>query len=95
MAVAEARGFRRAAARLGVEPSAVSRRVRAVEDRIGASLFERGRIGVRPTSAGEQFFADVRQLLVRFDLAVERVQTAGRADNGCVRIGVFGTLASS
>ena len=58
-------------------------------------MFERGRSGVRPTSAGQQFFEDVRQLLFRFDLAVERVQTAGRADNGCVRIGVFGTLASS
>ena len=48
--VAEIGSFRGAAAELKVEPSAISRRMRSLEDRLGASLFERNRSGVRLTT---------------------------------------------
>ena len=94
VAVADAQAFRRAAYNLGVEPSAVSRRVRALEDRLGTSLFERRSTGVKPTDAGEIFIKDVRGLLARLDTVVRTVKTAGSAGNGIVRIGIVGGLWS-
>ena len=41
LCVAQHRSFRRAAAELGVTPSAISQAVRALEARIGAALFIR------------------------------------------------------
>ncbi|MCZ8121986.1 MAG: LysR family transcriptional regulator ArgP [Tagaea sp.] len=49
-------GFDRAAAALGVTPSAVSQRVRALEERVGAALIARGR-PPRPTKAGARLCA--------------------------------------
>ena len=69
MEVARAGSFRGAAHALGVEPSAVSRRIRTLEDRLGASLFERLRSGVRATDAGRQFHDEVRAILARLDSA--------------------------
>ena len=47
--VGEYLSFRRAATVLGVRQSAVSRRVRELEDELGVSLFERHHAGVRVT----------------------------------------------
>ena len=53
--VAERRGFRAAAADLGVTPSAVSQAVRALEARMGIALFTRTTRSVGLTEAGERF----------------------------------------
>ena len=53
--VADHLSFRGAAAALGIRQSAVSRRVRALEDELGVSLFERHHTGVRVTNAGARF----------------------------------------
>jgi DNA-binding transcriptional LysR family regulator len=55
LVVAQHRSFRRAAAKLGVTPSAVSQAVRALEARVGAALFIRTTRSVGPTEAGERF----------------------------------------
>jgi len=52
LAVARNRSFRRAAAELGVTPSAVSQAVRALEARLGAALFTRTTRSVGLTEAG-------------------------------------------
>lgn len=44
--------IRSASERLGVEPSTVSRQIKALETSLGTALIERGRKGVRPTEAG-------------------------------------------
>jgi len=49
--VADHASFSRAARVLGVRQSAVSRRIQALEDELGVSLFERQLNGVRPTIA--------------------------------------------
>lgn len=54
-------GFERAAAALGVTPSAVSQRVRALEERVGATLVVRGQPPV-PTEAGARFWAHVERV---------------------------------
>ncbi|SFT32698.1 LysR family transcriptional regulator [Sedimentitalea nanhaiensis] len=44
--------IRSASERLGVEPSTISRQIKALETSLGTALIERGRKGVRPTEAG-------------------------------------------
>ena len=52
LSVAHHRSFRRAAAELGVTPSAISQAVRALEARVGAALFIRTTRSVGLTEAG-------------------------------------------
>jgi DNA-binding transcriptional LysR family regulator len=56
-AVAEARSLVGAAEALGVNHSTVFRRINAVEEALGARLFERGRNGYTLTAAGEEMVA--------------------------------------
>jgi LysR family transcriptional regulator for metE and metH len=53
-AVADCRGLAKAATRLHLTPSALSHQLRALEDRLGASLFVRGPRHMIPTPAGER-----------------------------------------
>jgi DNA-binding transcriptional LysR family regulator len=93
-AVAETGGFRRAAARLRTPQSAVSRRVRELEDELGVSIFERGRHGVRLTSAGQSFIEGACAAMRELDYAVRQASDAGRAASGTLRLGVVTSLAS-
>lgn len=52
-AVRQARSFAGAARTLGLDPSAVSHRVRALEAELGLTLFDRSGREARPTRAGE------------------------------------------
>src|SRR6266567_2427514 len=53
LSVARHRSFRRAAAELGVTPSAIGQAVRALETRVGAALFIRTTRSVGLTAASE------------------------------------------
>jgi DNA-binding transcriptional LysR family regulator len=53
-AVAEERSFIRAAAQVGVSPSALSHTIRALEDRLGLRLLTRTTRSVAPSEAGER-----------------------------------------
>src|SRR5215510_14729017 len=55
LSVARHHNFRKAAADLGVTPSAISQAVRALEARVGAALFIRTTRSVGLTEAGERF----------------------------------------
>ncbi|MBV8798090.1 MAG: LysR family transcriptional regulator [Hyphomicrobiales bacterium] len=55
--VAEARSLVGAAESLGVNHSTVFRRLAALEQAVGARLFERSRAGYEPTAAGEEMIA--------------------------------------
>lgn len=60
-AVAREGSFDKAAAALGVTPSAVSQRVKALEERVGAVLLTRG-APCRPTEIGAKLCAHVEQV---------------------------------
>ena len=94
LAVADYRSFRRAAEALKVHQSALSRRVRDLENRIGVSLFERGRDGAHMTAAGNNFLRDVRAALVALEQSFSRAASSGRAEAGRLSIGYAGSLAS-
>ncbi|MFC4257179.1 ArgP/LysG family DNA-binding transcriptional regulator [Altererythrobacter xixiisoli] len=68
-AVVREGSFERAAARLGVTPSAISQRIRALEDRLGGIVIVRGQPCL-PTDLGRKLCAHVDQVqLLEADLA--------------------------
>lgn len=54
-------GFAQAAAELCVTPSAVSHRIKQLEEHLGTRLFERSPTGVRLTTAGHLYVESVRE----------------------------------
>lgn len=94
VATAEHGSFRRAGAVLGLDHSAVSRRIRDLEDHLGASLFNRHSGGVCLTLAGERFLRRARRALRSIDDGAQDVAAIGRSEAGRIRIGIFSSLAS-
>ena len=73
--VAKEGGFRSAAEKHFLTPSAVSSRIRLLEDEIGARLFERGQFGTRLTLSGQRLLDHAEEMLaswnrVRRDVAI-------------------------
>lgn len=88
LAVAEHRSFRRAAAMLGVTPSAVSQAVRVLEARIGATLFIRTTRSVGLTEAGERFLERARPAFEELVAASEAARDLGQRPSGLLRLSV-------
>jgi DNA-binding transcriptional LysR family regulator len=94
MLVAECLSFRRAGSKLGTPHSVVGRRIRALEDDLGVSLFERHAGRVQPTVAGVRFFAQCRGPLQQLDFAVKTAGAAGRGAVGRLNIGILSSMAA-
>jgi DNA-binding transcriptional LysR family regulator len=88
LAVADHLSFRGAARELGFGQRAVSRRVRALEDALGVSLFERSHWGLRLTNAGTRFIQETREALHSLELASRAAAEAGRGGTGYLKIGI-------
>lgn len=88
IAVAEARSFTRAADRLGIVQSVVSKRLRRLEDQLGMILVDRRlRTDIRLTRSGRLFLPEARQALASLQ-RVERVgRNLGRGSSGPLRMG--------
>lgn len=69
--VAEESSFTRGAERCGVPQPVVSRRVAALERRLGGPLLERSTRSVTLTGLGERVLPHVDELLARWDLLIE------------------------
>lgn len=69
IAVAEREHVTRAAAALGLTPSAVSAAITALEARHGVVLFDRIGRGIALTGAGREFLAEARAVLARAEAA--------------------------
>ncbi|MFJ8282960.1 LysR family transcriptional regulator [Streptomyces griseoviridis] len=80
VAVAEERHFGRAAERLGMAQPPLSRAVQQLERRLGVSLLDRDRRGVRLTGAGETLLHEGRAALDAVTAAARRTRRAGAAD---------------
>jgi DNA-binding transcriptional LysR family regulator len=88
LSVAQHRSFRRAAAELGVTPSAISQAIRALEARVGAVLFLRTTRSVGLTEAGERFFARARPAFEELIAASGAARELGRRPAGLLRLTV-------
>ena len=80
------RSFTRAAAQIGVSPSALSHSIRALEERVGVRLLTRTTRSVAPTAAGERLVGAVGPHLDGID--AELAALAGLRDRpaGTIRI---------
>ncbi len=92
--VLEHGSFRRAALVVGVRPSVISRRVRALEDAIGVSLFNRTSRGIQTTIAGDRVLESGRLILREVDLLRRMTVLSGRGQEGRLRFGIVASIAS-
>ena len=88
LAVAQHRSFRRAAAELGVTPSAISQAIRALEAHVGAALFSRTTRSVGLTEAGERFHSRAKPAFEELVAAREIAREAGQKPTGRLRLTV-------
>src|SRR5213080_3185879 len=88
LSVAQHRSFRRAAAELGVTPSAMSQAVRTLETRVGAALFIRTTRSVGLTEAGERFFLRAKPAFEELVAASEVARDLGQRPTGLLRLSV-------
>jgi DNA-binding transcriptional LysR family regulator len=82
LAVGTFGGFRRAADALRVSQPAISARIKALEDSLGVSLFERGRTGLALSPAGRALRPHAEQLLHALALARQAVHDLRPASGG-------------
>src|ERR1700726_2485448 len=88
LSVAQHRSFRRAAAELGVTPSAISQAVRALEARVGAALFIRTTRSVGLTEAGQRFLLRAKHAFEELVAASEDARDLGQRPAGLLRLTV-------
>jgi DNA-binding transcriptional LysR family regulator len=80
-----------AADALDLTPSAATKRIRALEKRVGAPLFERGRMGVTPTELGRVLYPEAKHVLA-CHAAAERVIAARGSDKPPLRLAASQTI---
>ena len=79
--------FARAAAELGVVPSALTETIRQLEAEAGGPLFDRSQRPPAPTQAAKTFLTETAPLLEGLDRAVLRLQAEGGQVAGALAIG--------
>src|SRR3712207_2629608 len=86
LAVARERSFTRAAAQLGVSPSALSQTMRALEEKLGVRLLTRTTRSVAPTDAGERLIATVGPHLEGIETGLAALSELREKPAGTIRI---------
>ena len=79
-------GFSAAARELGLTPSALSKLVTRLEDRLGARLLQRTTRRLQLTPEGEAFYVRSRRILADMDEAEAEVVAAGVRPTGLLRL---------
>src|SRR5579872_5976514 len=88
LSVARHRNFRKAAAELGVTPSAMSQAIRALEARVGAALFIRTTRSVGLTEAGDRFLKRAKPAFAELVAASAAARDLGQRPAGLLRLTV-------
>lgn len=86
IAVAREKSFTKAAAGLGVSPSALSHTIRNLEERVGVRLLARTTRNVAPTEAGERLLKSVAPLFEQINHEIERIGELRNTPAGNIRI---------
>src|SRR5260221_9463944 len=92
IAVCEERNIARAAEREAIVPSAISKRIAAVEADVGVPLLQRGRRGIAPTPAGEVLLRQARDVLNTLERMRAELSEFASGAQGSVR--VFASLSA-
>jgi DNA-binding transcriptional LysR family regulator len=100
IAIAEQESFRRAASRLHVSQSPLSRQMQQLGEEIGAQLFEPSGRGVKLTPAGRLFLEKATAILQSVDAAAKEARDTAEGRIGTIKVGfesgssLFGTLST-
>ncbi|MEE8434485.1 MAG: LysR substrate-binding domain-containing protein [bacterium] len=86
--VVEANGFKAAGQRLGLSPSAVSKRISRLEDRLGARLLHRTTRSLALTEVGAVYFEHCRRILDEIAEAEREVADTMAVARGHLRVSV-------
>src|SRR5690554_4287710 len=93
VAVVEHGGFAAAARALGRDPSVVSRRVDALERRLGVRLLARSTRKVSVTEAGAAYYRRLQALMGEFDAADTEASEGASAPRGVLRLSLPAAFA--
>ncbi|MBS0339149.1 MAG: LysR family transcriptional regulator [Proteobacteria bacterium] len=93
IAVAEDLNFRRAAERIHIDQTSLSRSVRDLEEQLGAPLFVRLPRKLHLTPAGLKLLKETRRLLIRFERMKRTVRQTHALYQAPLRIGVADGIA--
>ncbi|WP_235035387.1 LysR substrate-binding domain-containing protein, partial [Roseomonas sp. 18066] len=93
LAVAEELNYGRAAERLKIAQPGLSQQIRALEEIVGATLFDRSRRAVQLTLAGELLLGEARKTLAQAEAALTAARRAGRGEVGRIAIGYTASAA--
>lgn len=85
--IIESGSFSYAASQNFVTQSAVSQQVRSLEDKYDCRLIERGRAGVKPTTAGQILYNASKEIVRRFIELENRLREIGSIVAGSIRVG--------
>ncbi|WP_297350944.1 LysR substrate-binding domain-containing protein [Paraburkholderia sp.] len=88
LTVAELRHFGHAAEVLCVSQPALSKQIVALEESLGARLFERGRHGAELTTFGAGFLPDAQSLVRDADEIYSRARESSSGTRGYLRVGL-------
>jgi len=94
VAVAERLNFSRAAEDLHVAQPAISQQVRALEQELGISLFDRVGKRVTLTEAGRALLPHARQILNAVEAARNEIRERGSLERGTVSLGAPPTVSA-
>jgi DNA-binding transcriptional LysR family regulator len=95
VAIVQSGGFTRASTTLHLSQPAISRRIRLLEQELGAPLFERLGRGVVLTDAGRAFLPHAEALLASMRDGINAVAALHGTSHGAVTLALVGTLAST
>lgn len=94
LVVADELNFRRAAERLNLDQSALSRRIQKLEQVLGFRLLERTTREVTLTQAGHSFFRDNAHLADQYGASVRAARRIAEGKSGLVRIAYMAFAAT-
>jgi DNA-binding transcriptional LysR family regulator len=83
----------RAAVRLRMSQSALSRQMQTLENEVGGALLERTTAGVRPTAAGQALATSLPHVLADYDAAMAEARRLARGQRDLIRVGYLGSAA--
>jgi DNA-binding transcriptional LysR family regulator len=87
--------IRRAADRLNVASSAISRQILTLEETLGVSLFDRSGRRLKPTAAGELLVNHVRETLKGMAVTRDQIEELKGLRRGAITIGLMSGLAAN
>lgn len=89
--LSELHNFRLTAEHMNITPAAISNRIAAIEQEIGAKLFRRGSRDVLLTPEGAVFLEAAHEIVDRYDRLIDELKAESSIE-GSIRIGVLPSI---